>query len=249
MLSRRIKKLHRYFYLGAVLFFFLPYWPVLIYWAKKPEKNYQRLVNARRWIAKRSARVAGFSFKVRFHSEVDWSKNYIICPNHTSNLDISAVIALCDAPHSYMGKAELLSNPVTGLFFRSIDIPINRESKISAYRAFKKAESHLSQNRNLVIFPEGRIDDQFPPKLGAFKTGPFKLAIETKVAILPVVIQNAWELFWDDGNPRGTTPGTVYIDVLPPIPTEKLEEKDFGTLMAQTFETIDAHWKINKDSL
>jgi hypothetical protein len=38
-----------------------------------------------------------------------------------------------------MGKQELEDGLVTGLFFRTVDIAVNRESKMSSFRAFKKA--------------------------------------------------------------------------------------------------------------
>src|SRR5690606_41325134 len=47
-----------------------------------------------------------------------WSRNCIVMANHSSILDITAVLKACPTPLSFMGKVELLNNPVTGFFFK-----------------------------------------------------------------------------------------------------------------------------------
>src|SRR5690606_7087045 len=150
---------------------------------------------------------AGISFKVVSDGSIDWSRNYIVMANHTSILDITAVLKACPIPLSFMGKAELLDNPVTGFFFRRVDIPVNRASKVSSVRALKQAETFLGEGKSLVIFPEGGISDNYPPRLEDFKNGGFRLAFTLKVPIIPVIIENAWQLYWDDGARYGSRPG------------------------------------------
>lgn len=176
----------------------------------------------RRVIALFSSAAAGISYKVKADQPIDWSRNYIICANHTSNLDITALMKVCKSDFSFMGKDELLHNPVTGFFFRTIDIPVNRSSKISAYKAFKRAEGYLNEGKSIAIFPEGGISDEYPPKLQTFKNGLFKLAIDLNVSILPVIIEDAWKIHWDDGAKYGTKPGRVNVHVLKPIETAGL---------------------------
>jgi len=173
---------------------------------------------------------------------IDWSTPCIICANHTSNLDITAMVLLCPVDFSFMGKIELLDNPVTGLFFRTIDIPLNRRSNISAFKAFKRADSNLRNGRSMVIFPEGHIGEEFPPHLYGFKNGPFKLAIDTKVPIVPVVIHNAWKIFWDDAKQFGSRPGTVVVDVLAPIETSHLQLEQADQLRDEVHALIKKHW-------
>ncbi|HMG09874.1 MAG TPA: 1-acyl-sn-glycerol-3-phosphate acyltransferase, partial [Mucilaginibacter sp.] len=83
-----------------------------------------------------SSAFAGFFYRFKFEAPVDWSKTYIVCPNHTSNLDITAMCILVNTNCSFMGKQELEDELVTSLFFRSVDIPVNRDSKMSSFRAF-----------------------------------------------------------------------------------------------------------------
>lgn len=210
-------QLHRYFYLASVLLVFSLAYPMLRIYIKDKDKYFSRLVKLRRWVALKSAFLAGIRFKIDEEDEIDWSKNYVICSNHTSNLDITALMAVCDIDFSFMGKEALLDNPVTSLFFKSIDIPINRSSKVSSFRAFKKAQSLLEDGKSIAIFPEGGIDDTFPPQLSTFKIGAFKLAMDTKIPILPIIIHDAWKLCWDDGLRYGASPGKCRVTVLKPL--------------------------------
>ena len=229
-------KLHLFVYSGFVLFFFILRYPELWFYVKKPELYYSKLVKLRKWIASTSAFYSRFSFNIEEHVPTDWSRNYVICANHSSNLDITAVMMACKSDFSFMGKSELLHNPVTGLFFKSIDIPVNRESKLSSFKAFKRAQALLKDQKSIVIFPEGGIDDHFPPQLGDFKSGSFRLALDAGVPILPIVIHDSWKLFWDDGAAYGTRTGVCHVSILPAI--ETVPFSDAESLSIEVFNRI-----------
>ena len=139
-----------------------------------------------------------------------------------------------------MGKDELLNNPVLGIFFKTIDISVNRDSKISAFRAFKKAGENLEKGMSLIIFPEGKIDVHYPPKLGEFKNGPFRLAIDKNIPLVPVSITNVWKIIWDDGSQYGSKPGICDIYVHKPINTAVLAIDDADLLKGRVFQQIDS---------
>lgn len=242
MVGKWFKKQHRYLYVTMVALCFIPCWPILLFWSRDPEKNYSKLVRARRKMAKLSSNLAGFHYQVQEEEKIDWSGQYILCPNHTSNLDITAMMLVCQSDFSFVGKEELLHNPVTGLFFRTIDIPVKRESKISAFRAFKRAGECLDKGRSVVIFPEGRIGNDYPPQLCPFKIGPFRMAAEKNIPIIPVVIQNAWELHWDNGARYGSTPGTIRIDVLKPVYPSGQGPEAAEEMKDQVYELLNKRW-------
>jgi len=180
-------------------------------------------------IALLSTWCSGFRFTFNLSGRIDWNRTYIICANHTSILDISALAILCKQDISFMGKIELIKNPITRMFFKTIDIPVNRDSKISAYKAFKLAQQRLEEGKSVVIFPEGKIEDIYPPVLQDFKNGPFKLAIEHNTPVLPIVIHDLWKLLWDEGK-NGSRPGYCEIQVLQPIETKELDLAGAGHL-------------------
>lgn len=194
----------------------------------------------RRFYSYISSILAGFVYRYRVEGAVDWSKTYIICANHTSNLDIPVVTLAVKANFAFMGKDELLENPLLKLFFQTIDIPLNRDSKISAFRAFKRGEEYLKQGISLVIFPEGKIGDEYPPVMHEFKNGPFRLAVEQQIPIIPVSIINVWKKMWDDGSKYGTRPGICDICIHQPIDTKGLTLDDAEELKEKVYKIIQS---------
>lgn len=201
-------------------------------------------MNRLRWLFSFfSSSFAGFFYRYSFDDKIDWSRNYIICANHTSNLDITAIILLAKRNFVFLGKGELLDNFITGIYFRTIDIPLNRVNKMAAFRAFKRAEEYLKEGKSVVIFPEGMISEVFPPVLQPFKNGLFKLAIEQGVPILPVSICNNWKLMWDDGSKYGSSPGICDICVHAPIQTKSLVSDNAEALKDEVYRIIDRQLK------
>ena len=232
-----LKKLHVHAYRLCVALLYLLCYPYL-YFLASDDSRYPRIVTMRRRIAKASSALAGIFYRFEYEVPVDWSKTYVVCPNHTSNIDISAMCALITGDCCFMGKEELSESAVTSLFFRTIDIAVNRESKMSSYRAFKRAAQKLEEGTTLIIFPEGGIADDYPPALQSFKNGPFRLAIEAGVPVVPVTIIDAWQVLWDDGLKFGSKPGNCHIFVHKPIDTIGLGPEDADDLKQRVFETI-----------
>jgi 1-acyl-sn-glycerol-3-phosphate acyltransferase len=221
---------------SVALFYFI-FWPFFYYCSLKPER-FKRLNSLRRTWAFISSVFVGFFYRFTFEESIDWSKTYIVCPNHTSNLDITAMCMLVKSNYSFMGKQELEDELVTGLFFRTVDIPVNRDSKMSSFRAFKKAAEKLKSGTTLIIFPEGGIADQYPPVLQTFKNGPFRLAIELKIPILPVTSSNISQIFWDNGTKYGSKPGFCEFFVHKPIDTTHLSIDDADALRDEVYELM-----------
>jgi 1-acyl-sn-glycerol-3-phosphate acyltransferase len=139
-----------------------------------------------------------------------------------------------------LGKDELLDNPILKIFFKTIDIPLNRDSKISAFKAFKKGEEYLKSGMSLMIFPEGKIGEEYPPILHEFKNGPFRLAIEQKVPIIPISMPNNWKKMWDDGSKYGTRPGFCDICIHAPVETKDLTLEDADALKENIYSIIQS---------
>ncbi|MCW8310639.1 lysophospholipid acyltransferase family protein [Sphingobacterium thalpophilum] len=243
-----LKKLHRYWYFIAVLLVFILFFPYLYFLALEPKKNYAAIARMRRWISISGSALAGVFFKVTYESQFSWDRSMVLCPNHTSVLDITALTYLCPIPFSFIGKASLLKNPVTRIFFKTIDIPVTRRSKVSSFKAFQRANELVQQGRSVVIFPEGKIDDGFPPQLHAFKSGAFRIAIQNDVPIVPIIIENAWDIFFDDGAERGSRPGIVNVHVFSPIETKDFDDNNASELEKIVYDKMHSYWIMKNKS-
>jgi len=150
----------------------------------------------------------------------------------------------------FIGKAELLRWPIINIFFKRMDIGVNREKRHSAMRSIIRAKKEISKGWSIVIYPEGGIPVN-TPVLNPFKAGAFKMAIEEQVPILPITLIDTWKLF--DADPPLTArarPGISRVVIHEPISTTGLEKKDLVNLRQQTFEVINAPLlKYNKEQI
>ena len=165
---------------------------------------------------------------------------YVICSNHSSYLDIIQMYrVLPKTKFMFIGKAELLRWPVINIFFKKVDIAVNRQKRHSAMRSIIRAKKEIAKGWSIVIYPEGKIPLD-TPKLSPFKAGAFKMAIEEQVPILPITLLDTWKLFEADPPLRANArPGISRVVIHDPIPTEGLEKKDLVTLRKKTFDIIN----------
>lgn len=235
-----LKQAHRIYSIFVILvcsLFFLPFYYLL---AGNP-KNYALLNRLRKLKSRLCALFIGLVPRITFEQPLQPGQTYIYCANHASNHDIMLLCILAEGRFHFMGKEELLKNPMLRIFFKTIDIPVNRDSKISAFRAFKRAGDNLEKGMSLIIFPEGGISDaHYPPQLMAFKNGPFRLAIEKNIPIVPVSLTNIWKLMWDDGKKYGSKPGIADIYVHKAVLMDNLTINDSDELKDRIFELINS---------
>ncbi|MFN0256313.1 lysophospholipid acyltransferase family protein [Pedobacter ureilyticus] len=234
-----LRKIHLIYSLACILFFFILFLP-LYYWFTRSPRYYGVLNKFRTAHSFMAAALSGIFFNFNFEKKLDKKQTYIFCANHTSNLDIIIMCTLARGRYHFMGKEELMKNPVLGIFFKTIDIAVSRASKISSFRAFKKAAENLENGMSLIIFPEGKIDDAYPPVLQDFKSGPFRLAIEKNIPIVPVSIKNVWKIMWDDGTKYGTRPGIIDVYVHEPILTSTLAVENDDVLKEEVYSKINS---------
>jgi 1-acyl-sn-glycerol-3-phosphate acyltransferase len=235
-----LRQIHRIYYLIVLSFLSLLFYPFIYLAASRPAW-YVHLNRLRVLQSRFSSFLSGVTYTFDFESPLDPGQAYIFCANHSSNLDILIMCILAKRRFHFMGKEELLHHPILKIYFRTIDVAVNRESRISAFRAFKKAGINLESGLSLIIFPEGGIDEMhYPPKLGQFKNGPFRLAIIHQVPIVPVSITNAWKLVWNDGRKYGSRPGHCKIHIHKPIFTSDLHADDADLLKEMVFQKIES---------
>lgn len=164
---------------------------------------------------------------------------YIICCNHGSYLDIIQMYNVVPEYFLFMGKYELLKWPLFNIFFKGMNIAVNRGSRVEAAKAFRKAAGALDRGTSLALFPEGTIP-AFAPRMKPFKDGAFRLAIEKQVPIVPITFTDHWRLF---GEPpeflSRARPGIAHAVVHPAIPTTGLTMDDLVALRDRVYRTIE----------
>lgn len=122
---------------------------------------------------------------------------FIIVANHISYLDIFLMYSILPKnAFLFLGKSEILKYPIIGTYFRRLNIPVFRDSRVKAAKSLIQAGREVKKGWSLIIFPEGGIPDK-NPKMDRFKGGAFQLAKGAKVPIVPMTFTNNHRLFSD----------------------------------------------------
>jgi 1-acyl-sn-glycerol-3-phosphate acyltransferase len=159
----------------------------------------------------------------------------VFIANHTSYLDILSMALVIPGNFMFLAKHELSKIPLFGIFFRTVDLGVNRKDVMAAGKSYVQTRHRLQNGMHVVIFPEGTIGSK-APQLSSFKDGAFKLALDAQAPIVPVTLLSNWKLM-----PDGTfaaQPGMMNIVVHAPIPTHDKSVKDLDSIKKQCFHTI-----------
>ncbi len=233
-----------YFYLVFAITFLVCY-PLFALFLSNPK--WYRAANRLRIIWARTFNfLSGIWNDVTHEVPLDKKATYIFCPNHSSYLDIPLIgLSIGNTKFHYMAKAELAKIPLFKIFFKTVDIEVDRTDPNKSALSLKEAEENLKNGWDLIIFPEGTTS-KIMPKLMRFKNGPFKLGIATGVPIVPVTILDNWKMLPNDGKHRGY-PGKTRVIFHEPILTEGMKESDVDSLRQQTQDviqnSINSVWK------
>lgn len=179
----------------------------------------------------------GFYYTVEQEQEFEKGKSYMLVANHTSMTDIMLMLALVkNNPFVFVGKAELAKIPVFGFFYKRTCILVDRSNSKSRFKVFERAQHKINMGLSVCIFPEGGVPDDETVVLDAFKDGAFRLAIEHKIAVVPMT-------FFDNKKRFSFTflsgsPGKMRVKIHRFVETKNLSLDDKATLKNQVHEII-----------
>ena len=180
--------------------------------------------------------LSGFWPKVLWAERPKKGEVYIICPNHTSMIDIMLSLAIFPNCFLFIGKRELASLPLFGYFYRKTNILVDRSSIMSSQRAFETAAAKLKEGIGICIFPEGGVPNE-DIDLARFKSGAFRLSIEHGIPIIPVSFPDNKRHLPYDFN-RGY-PGVLRAQIHPFLrPGSSDSSKEIASLRALCYDVV-----------
>lgn len=167
--------------------------------------------------------LAGVDFIVEGKENIPTDEPIIYTPNHSGVFDFPAIILNTPKPCAFISKKEAQKIPVVNKWMWLMDcVFIDRKNHRAAHSSLEEAIELVKNGRSMVIFPEGtRSKDG---KIGVFKGGAMKIAMETGAKVVPVLLEGTRERLEATGN---VVPGTITVVFLPPIETKGLKREDF----------------------
>ncbi len=223
-----------WFYVWVILMTALLFPALLI--VTSNEENYTAFYKVARFWGKAILFVMGFKIEMKEEETTEEGKSYVLCPNHTSMIDIMVLLSISKHPFVFVGKKELAKIPLLGFFYKRTCILVDRNDTQSRNAVFEEARRRLQMGLSVCIFPEGLVSEDENIVLNEFKNGAFRLAIEHQIPIVPMTFYDCKKRFSYTFFSGG--PGTLRIKVHDFIETKRLIIQDKGNLKKQTFELI-----------
>ena len=167
--------------------------------------------------------LVGVKIEVRGLEHLQPGHTYIFMSNHVSNLDPPALLPVIPGRCSVLVKKELFRVPVfgTGMKLGQL-VPVDRSDREAAIESVQAAISALRQGLHMVIYLEGtRSSDG---RLLPFKKGPFHLAMDSGVPVVPVTMLGTYES-WPKTR-FSLRPGTATVVFHPPLNPADFSNRD-----------------------
>ncbi|MCE5210528.1 MAG: 1-acyl-sn-glycerol-3-phosphate acyltransferase [Deltaproteobacteria bacterium] len=187
------------------------------------------------------ARINSFFTPMTVHvtgaENIEPGMSYVITSNHQSLYDIYVLYGWLGLDFKWVMKKELETVPVLGLACKVLGhIFIDRSDTKNAVETINAAKTKIVDGTSVLFFPEGtRSSDG---KIGPFKKGAFKMAIDLGIPVLPVTINGTRNIL-----PKGSLdlmPGGVTMIIHKPISIKGYREENMDRLMNKTRMIINA---------
>lgn len=176
------------------------------------------------WIVRAGLRFGRIRVELSGAEHIPRGRACIFMSNHVSNLDPPVIAPLLPFRTAFFLKRSLLKIPALGYGMRLANfIPVKRDGRVeSAQESVQFAKQVLASGVSVITFPEGtRSRDG---RLQPFKKGPFYLALESNVTVVPVSISGTHEMM-----PKGSLrirPGTARVAFQAPIDPSRFSSRE-----------------------
>ena len=159
--------------------------------------------------------VAGVRVISRELAPLDRSRSYVFVSNHTSNIDVPAILAVTPEPLRFIAKQELTRIPLFGWAARRMGhVFIDRKDSHGAAKAIRRRIDAGLSGVGLFFFAEGTRSTS--EEMLPFKKGAAVAALETGLDCVPIAVAGARDVL----RPKGVSvfrPGPVAVVFGAPI--------------------------------
>ncbi len=207
---------------------------------KKFDAYVQERVN---YLSEAVEKSAGLTYTIEGKEKIPSSGPVVYACNHQSIFDTTAVVRTSRDLPGFIMKHQLRMIPLTRLWFSFFDcVYVNRKDKESSHKAYEAGVQNLKNGRSMAIFMEGTRSRDEKHKLGKFKTGAFRMAMEAGVPLVPVIICGTSKAFEDTGEIVSAMGKVKVLDpiMIPKMDFDDLEDfiKDFREKYEDEYEDV-----------
>lgn len=138
--------------------------------------------------------IRGIQVKVFNEDQYIDEENCIFVSNHQSHNDIFILLSALKKQFRFIAKKELFDSFIFKNFMKlSKSYPLDRKDDKASLLVLKQAVADINQDKaSVVVFPEGTRSHS--SELGEFKVGLFSMLRRAKAPIIPLYIENSFEV-------------------------------------------------------
>lgn len=131
--------------------------------------------------------LVGCPLKVKGKEYFKKGENYIVTFNHNALLDVPLSSPYTQGANKTIAKASFAKVPLFGWYYSRGSVLVDRKDPDSRKKSLDRMKEVLKNGLHMCIYPEGTRNRTNNP-LKDFHEGGFRLATDTKKAIIPAVI-------------------------------------------------------------
>jgi len=228
----RLSSLLRYAGMGLWSIFWIPAALVLGTLRRDPSLP---LRFARRYWAPGMLRLAGAELRVDGDPAAVSDRPAIYVMNHQSSLDIPAAFAVLPVDLRFIAKHTLRKVPFLGWYMSWTGMVfVDRTNSTQAVGTLNAAAERVRAGVSLLAYPEGTRsrDGRVLP----FKKGPFVLALQAGVPVVPIAIEGSMRVM--PAHLRPFRPGPVRMAIGAPIHTAEMRLEQREELVQRTRDAL-----------
>jgi 1-acyl-sn-glycerol-3-phosphate acyltransferase len=180
----------------------------------------------------------GFRHIEIYEAPHEFNRPHIFVGNHNSYMDIPPVVLLKHQPIRALGKFESSKIPIFGWVYKAAVIMVDRSSPAKRAQSLRNLKAALHKKISIFIFPEGTFSMTQEMPLKSFYNGAFKLAIEMKIPIQPILMIDAVDRMHYDSL-FSLTPGLNRVVYLEKIEVEHYTMAQMDALRDLVYERMD----------
>ena len=154
--------------------------------------------------------------------------------NHQAIFDGFLVLAYIEKNISLIAKKEIKKIPIISSWFKEINaIFIDRKNLKESVKAIYNGIEMINKGYSIVIFPEGTRS--LGKQMNEFKKGSLRLALMTKVPIVPITVNGTYQILEKGNKVRGNK---VEMIIHPAVSTDNLSREEEDGLKDKIFNII-----------
>ncbi|MBQ8597243.1 MAG: 1-acyl-sn-glycerol-3-phosphate acyltransferase [Lachnospiraceae bacterium] len=145
---------------------------------------------------------------------------YVMYPNHQGKYDAYSIAAVHKKPCTVV-----IDKEKSNFIFVKEIIDMIKGKRLDktdvrqGFRIMSEVAEEVKAGRRYIVFPEGGYAEGKTNTLEEFKAGCFKMSVNSKTPIVPVVLIDSYKVM--NSSKRGSV--TTQVHFLPPIPYEEYQ--------------------------